>query len=80
MILRKVNAGLSLVTTFLFLGHAMFLSVWMLSRCSVEKQGGKLSYVLLAVMALHAVRSILLAILTHKGTVGHGSRRLKRFL
>ena len=38
------------------------------------------SYVLLAVMALHAVRSILLAILTHKGTVGHGSRRLKRFL
>ena len=37
MILRKINAGLSLVTTVLFLNHAS-LSIWMLYRCGIEKK------------------------------------------
>ena len=37
MILRKINAVLSLFTTVLLMDHAIFLSVWMLSRCSIEK-------------------------------------------
>ena len=67
MILRKVNAWLSLLTAILFLDHAIFLSVWMLSRCSINKSTDALPYVLMALMALHALISIVLAILGHRG-------------
>ena len=67
MILRKINAGLSLLTTLLFLDHACFFSVWMLSRCSIEKSADNMPFVLLAVAAVHAVLSILLGVLGHKG-------------
>ena len=67
MRLRKINAGLSLLTSVLFLDHAIFLSVWMLSRCSIEKSAENMPWVLAAVAAAHAALSILLAILGHKG-------------
>jgi MFS-type transporter involved in bile tolerance (Atg22 family) len=66
MLLRKINAGLSLLTTALFLDHAIFMSVWMLSRCSIQKGSDVMSYILAIAMLLHAVLSILFAILGHK--------------
>lgn len=68
MVLRKMNAGLSLVTTLLLMDHAMFLAVWMLSRCSIEKSAENMPFILAGLMAIHAVISIVLAILGHKGT------------
>lgn len=67
MRLRKINAGLSLLTSILFLDHAIFLSVWMLSRCSIEKSAENMPRVLAVVAAAHAALSILLAFLGHKG-------------
>ena len=67
MILRKINAVLSLLTTALLLDHAIFLSVWMLSRCSIAKSDNFTPWVLVALMGVHAVISILLGVLGHKG-------------
>ena len=68
MWLRKTNAVLSLVSTILILVHAIFLSVWMLSRCSIAKAETPLPWVLVFVMVLHAIISIILGILGHKNT------------
>lgn len=67
MILRKINAGISLMTTLVLLGHAMPLSVWMLYRCSFEKVECPMSVLLVPLMVAHAVISIVLAVLGHKG-------------
>ena len=67
MILRKINAGLSLVTTVLFLNHAISLSIWMLYRCSIKKSAANMPIALMVVTTLHAVLSILLVILGRKG-------------
>lgn len=67
MLLRKINAGLSLLTTVLLLDHAMFLSVWMLSRCSIEKSANTLPRFMMVAMVIHGALSIVLAILGHKG-------------
>lgn len=67
MLLRKINATLSLLTTVLLLDHAIFLSVWMLSRCSIAKAENFMPWVLAGLMAIHAIISIVLAILGHKG-------------
>ena len=67
MLLRKINATLSLLTTVLLLNHAIFLSVWMLSRCSIAKAENFMPWVLVVLMVVHAIISIVLAILGHKG-------------
>ena len=67
MLLRKINAGLSLLTTLLLVIHAMFLSVWMLARCSFEVSNEEMPYVLVGLAAIHALLSIILAIRGHKG-------------
>ena len=67
MILRKINAWLSLFTTLLFLDHAIFHAVWMLSRGTVEKSADSMSGILFVVMMIHAIISIVLAFLGHKG-------------
>ena len=67
MILRKINAILSLVTTALLLNHAIFNAIRMLSRGSVAKPANNLSFVLFGLMMVHAFISILLAFLGHKG-------------
>lgn len=66
MKLRKINAGLSLLTTVLFLNHAMFLAVCMLGR-KIEDNVGNMPWVLVVTTVLHAGLSILFAILGHKG-------------
>ena len=67
MILRKINAALSLVTTVLLMDHAIFLSVWMLSRCSIEKSADFMPRILAVLMLLHAILCIILLIKSRKG-------------
>ena len=66
MLLRKINAGLSLLATILLLGHAILLAVCMWSHWSVSNPG-IVGWILVWVMAAHAVLSIVLAVLGHKG-------------
>lgn len=67
ILLRKINAGLSLLTTVLLLDHAIFFSIWMLSRCTIEKSVDAMPWVLTALMGIHAVLSIPLVFLGRKG-------------
>lgn len=68
MILRKINAWLSLITAVIFFDHAIFHAVWMLSRGGIEKNGGFLTRILFAIMAAHAIISLVLVISGHIGT------------
>lgn len=67
MILRKINAYLSLAATLLLLNHAIFNAVWMLSKGSIPKNANSMPWILFGLMILHAIISIVLAILGHKG-------------
>ena len=67
MILRKINAGISLLTTVLTLGHAITTSVWMLSGGSISASIGFVPWVVVGLMACHAFISIDLAISGHEG-------------
>ena len=67
MKLRKINAVLSLLSTVLLLDHAIFLSVWMLSGCTIQQSATNLPWLLVWLMAAHAALSIALGILGHKG-------------
>lgn len=77
MSLRKINAVLSLITSFLFLSHAMFLSVWMLSRCSIQKSADNMPRLLSMVVAIHAGISIFLLI---RGSKWAEKRKYKAYL
>ena len=65
MLLRKINAGLSLLATVLILDHAIFTSVWMLSRGSIPKSADFLPWILMGLTVIHALISIDLAITAH---------------
>ena len=65
MFMRKLNAGVSLLTTVLLLDHAIFLSIWMLSRGSIAKSSSFMPWVLVGSMVLHAIISIDQAISAH---------------
>lgn len=67
MFLRKLNAWISLATTLMLFNHAIFHAVWMLSRGSIEKSANSMPWVLFILMMLHAIISIVLAVLGHKG-------------
>ena len=67
MILRKINAALSLLATVLLMDHAIFFSVWMLSRCSIEKSADFMPRILAVLMVLHAILSVILLIKNRKG-------------
>ena len=67
MLTRKINAGVSLITTFLLLDHAIFHAVWMLSRGSIAKNGSFMSWILMVFMVIHAYISIELGISAHMG-------------
>ena len=76
MLLRKINAGLSLLTSILFLDHAMFLSVWMLSRCSIQKSADNLPWLLVGAFVAHVVLCMIFMVRGHKGAE---SRRCKTY-
>lgn len=65
MLLRKINAIISLLTTFFLLDHAIFTSVWMLSKGNVEQSAPIAPWILAGLMAVHAFISIDLAISAH---------------
>ena len=67
MILRKINAWLSLLTTVMLLDHAIFNGVWMLSGGSIPRNANSMPWILVIVMMLHAIISIVLGFLGHKG-------------
>ena len=67
MNLRKLNAVISLITTVLLLDHAIFYSVWMLSRGSIAKSAESMPWVLVGLTGLHALLSLAMAVLAHKG-------------
>lgn len=69
MLLRKINAAISLVTTVLLLVHAIFFSIWMLSGGSIAKSADNIPWILAGLMLVHAILSIVLAILGKKGAV-----------
>ena len=65
MLMRKINAGLSLLATALILDHAIFLSAWMLSEGAIPKSANFMPWVLAGVVLAHAVISIDLAVTAH---------------
>ncbi len=67
MILRKINAILSLLTTALFFNHALAHGVWMLSSGRFVIRPNASPWVLFGLMMVHAILSIVLAVLGHKG-------------
>lgn len=68
MILRKINAFLSLIASVLLLDHAIFFSIRMLSRGVIPKTVDAIPWILVAIMVIHAVMSIILLILGRKGS------------
>ena len=42
MLLRKINAGLSLLITLLLIDHAAFMGVWMLSKGGIAQNAKKI--------------------------------------
>ena len=67
MLLRKTNAVISLISTILILVHAIYYAVWMLFRVGIAKMSVYPSQILVVLMGVHAIISIVLAILGHKG-------------
>ena len=67
MILRKINAIVSLITTVLLLAHAIFHALWMFFKISCSMNTNSIPWILFIAMMLHAIISIVLAFLGHKG-------------
>ena len=68
MLLRKINAVISLLVTLLILDHTMFHAVWMISKGTVEKSEGSMSFVLVGLVLIHAIISIAMAIFAHRNS------------
>jgi uncharacterized membrane protein len=66
MLLRKINAGLSLLSTFFLLEHAIFVSLFILSNGLIHNPIPFASWILTSLVAIHATISITLAIFAHK--------------
>lgn len=66
MLLRKINAVLSLLSTILVLFHAILLGIWMITRGAVEKSNTPMPWLLMWVVIIHAIISIVLGVLGHK--------------
>ena len=68
MLMRKINAGLSLLTTVLLLDHAIFLSAWMLSKGTIPMSVSIAPRILAGTVLAHAFISIYLAVAAHQDT------------
>ena len=67
MLLRKTNAVISLIATVLLMNHAVFHAVWMIFGVNVVKIPNSMPWILFGLMMVHAIISIVLAVLGHKG-------------
>lgn len=65
MVQRKLNAGLSLLSTVFVFYHAIHTAVWALSRGSIPKSAGFMAWILTGLTVAHALISIDLAISGH---------------
>ena len=66
MLLRKINAIVSLLTTLFLLYHAISTSVWMLSKGSVAQGAPLAPWILMGLMGLHAFISIYFGAAAHE--------------
>lgn len=58
MLMRKINAGLSLLSAVLLLGHTISKTVCMISQGTIEKNSTFMPWILFGIMLAHAVISI----------------------
>ena len=65
--LRKINAVISMLITILLMYHAIFNAMRMLSMGAIQSAVSNISWVLFWTMMVHAVISLALAVLGHKG-------------
>ena len=65
MVQRKLNAGLSLLSTVFVFYHAIYIAVWALSKGSIPKPAGFMAWILTGLTLAHALISIDLAISAH---------------
>lgn len=65
MFLRKINAIISLLTTVFLLDHAIFTSVWMLTKGGVAQSAPVAPWILASLMAIHAFISVYFAVSAH---------------
>ena len=76
MLLRKINAIISLLTTIFLLDHAIFASVCMLSGGSVKQSAPFAPRILAGLMAVHAFICIFFAVSSY---IGGEKRKLKSY-
>jgi hypothetical protein len=62
MLLRKINAIISLLATLFLLYHAIFTSVWMLSKGSIQQSAPVAPWILAGLIAAHAFIGIYFAV------------------
>ena len=74
MLTRKINAGVSLLTTLMLLAHAILLSVWILSGEQTVRPAGFMGWILMGLVIAHALISIDLAISAHAEPQTHKGR------
>lgn len=75
MLLRKINAAISLLATFFLLDHAIFASAMMLSKGSIKQGAPYAPWILAGVMLLHAFISIYTAVAANADNEGHKGRK-----
>ena len=76
MLLRKINAVISLLITIFLLVHAILISIWALSRGSVPEPSGFMPWVLTGLVVIHAFISIDIAI---SGLMNGEGRKCKKY-
>lgn len=76
--LKKINAGVGLGATVLLMIHAIYCSVWMLSRCSIAKYADAFPRVLSAVMAVHVILSAVIMLTCRRGKRGEKDKKYLR--
>lgn len=77
MLLRKINAVISLLITFLLLGHAISISVWALSKGSIPEHSGIVPWILTGLVVIHAFISIDMVI---SGLLNGEKHKSKKYL
>ena len=76
MTLRKINAVISLLITFFLLDHAIFISVWMLSKGSIGVSTNLIPWILTGLVLFHAFISIDVVI---SGIVNGNTQKGKKY-
>lgn len=78
MLLRKINAIISLLTTLFLLIHAITVSAWMLSRGNVRLFVPLAPWILAALMAVHAFIGIYFAVSANMSGDGRKTKSYPR--